>query len=131
MTVLHTLGSSSISCLLVLVGATFATTSISPISPPQPKKIIFAILFTRLVAIPSVQVGIIFLFSSLKVLPADPILKYVLYLVTPTPTNIDVLVITQLLDLEVKSVNFVVFWGYVLAIFTVTAWNVLFIYAVN
>eukprot|EP01124_Arcella_intermedia_P026946 TRINITY_DN5186_c0_g1_i1.p1 TRINITY_DN5186_c0_g1~~TRINITY_DN5186_c0_g1_i1.p1 ORF type:complete len:378 (-),score=88.33 TRINITY_DN5186_c0_g1_i1:15-1148(-) len=131
MSVLHTLGSSSISCLLVLVGATFATTSISPISPPQPKKIIFAILFTRLVGIPSVQVGIVFLFSSLNLLPADPILKYVLYLVTPTPTNIDVLVITQLLDLEVKSVNFVVFWGYVLAIFTVTAWNVLFIYAVN
>ena len=117
--------------LLLIVGFVFANLrSLLPHKLGVSWFTVISVIFTRLVLIPGICAGTLILLHFAAILPADPSLVFVAMLQTICPTNIDILIISQLNQHAVEETAVIIFWMYLCSIGTLLMWTTLFAYIV-
>lgn len=131
--VIEILGTATNPCLLILFGASvyssLTDTSQNELSKfPGITNIIIVCVLT-LILIPGLLVSIVFCGSIINILPQDPVLILVLLIEACTPATMDLpMICSSVGNKMIHDISVVLmFYQYLFAIFTLTAWLTIFI----
>lgn len=125
---IHDAGSGLVACLLLSLGMSFAKIKLISQQPILNMKLLIAMCLARLIFIPAIVTCIIYLFYKCNLLPDDPTLLMILLLESIPPTNIRILLLSQLEDYCSTEVSFIVLCMYIGSVITLPCWLIAHIY---
>eukprot|EP00850_Spirogloea_muscicola_P014408 SM000103S09500 [mRNA] locus=s103:354447:357734:- [translate_table: standard] len=121
---LNVLGMAMIPSMMLVLGGNLTK---GPGDSDLGWRTVVGITITRLVVLPIVGIGIVFLVDRLGMLPLnDPLFHFVLLLQFAMPTAINVGTVTVLHGTGEKEASIILFWQYSSAVLSMTVWIMVF-----
>ena len=122
MDLVYSASAGTVSTLILVLGISFSTINIFRGEQVLEKKMVALLCAARLVVIPAILTGVVFLLWKLGAIINEASLVMVLLIQSIPPTNIRIILISKLEDHCVKEVSLTIFWMYLLCLLTLPVW---------